>query len=69
MFKLLTLHNSTGREGKHMGEKKKERKEKSSKQFGEDIKNTLRCQFQFPRVVRDIVRDREPGLVLVVVVQ
>lgn len=52
-----------------MEKKKKERKEKSSKQFGEDIKNTLRCQFQFPRVVRDIVRDREPGLVLVVVVQ
>lgn len=57
-------HNSGGREGKHMEEKKKE---KSSKLFGKDIKNTLRCHFQFPRVVQDIVRDREPGLVLVVV--
>lgn len=38
-----------------------------SKLFGMDIKNTLRCQFQFPHRAQDIDRDSEPGLVLVVV--
>lgn len=61
MFKLL--HCTTLEAGRENTWKK----EKSSKLFGKDIKNTLRCQLQFPRVVQDIVRDREPGLVLVVV--
>lgn len=61
MYKLL--HRTTLEAGRGNTWKK----EKSSKLFGKDIKNTLRCQFQFPRVVQDIVRDTEPGRVLVVV--
>lgn len=55
-------HNSSGREGKTHAEKKR-----VIKAIGEDVKNTLRCHFQFPSLDQDIVRDREPGLVLVVV--
>lgn len=56
MFKPVSPHNSEGR-----GRENTWKKEKSSKLFGKDIKNTLRCQFQFPCTVQDIVRDREPG--------
>lgn len=41
-----------------------EKKEKSLSYLARIYKNTLRCQIQFPRTARDIVRDTEPGLAL-----
>lgn len=50
----------------HAGRKKKHTHGKKRKsQVGENIKNTLKCQFQFSQTARDTLKDREPGLVLV----